>query len=124
MSFRVYPIVKTDPYCDDYAVTVNGAHVGTNTARVSRVPFNRRWPGHQRSIDQSEAIQFLSLEADEALTFEIRTREPFDAGSLRIRPRSLGVKPTVSEDGTITVFPVTSAFICVQKREFAAPPVE
>ena len=51
MSYSVYPTVSVEPACCDYRVTVNGKEVTTNTARVSAMPFNRRWPGHQRQID-------------------------------------------------------------------------
>jgi len=84
--------------CDDYRVCVNGKEVEANTARVSAMPFNRRWPGHQRQLDQSEIIQFLSLATDEPLSFEITPREPFE--SVKIRPASLGIVPTV-ENGSI-----------------------
>ena len=48
---------------------INGETVETNTARVSKIPFNRRWPGHQRSKDQTELISFVSCETDETLMF-------------------------------------------------------
>ncbi len=98
MSYTVYPVIPTAPQCADYRVCINGREVTTNTARVSAVPFNRRWPGHQRPLDQTEAIQFVSLKADEPLSFEIIPRLPF--ADVRIRPRSLGIRPT-AEDGVI-----------------------
>ena len=78
MSVRIYPAVKTEPFCDDYSVKVNGLEIDTNTARVSAMPFNRRWPGHQRDISQSEAVQFVSLATDEALEFEITPKNSFE----------------------------------------------
>ncbi len=101
MSINVYPVIPVEPTCDDYSIRINGAQVAWNTARVSAVPFNRRWPGHQRQIDQSEPIQFLSLSADEPLRFEITPRMPFDPTRVKIRPRSLGILPQVTEDGRI-----------------------
>ncbi len=100
MSVTVYPVIPTVPACDDYSVKINGADVSLNTARVSAVPFNRRWPGHQRDMDQSEAAQFLSLSMDEPIQIEITPREPFDAASVKIRPRSLGITPDI-RDGKI-----------------------
>ena len=41
------------------------------------------------------------MASDETLAFEIRPREPFDVAALKIRPLSLGIVPTVMEDGTI-----------------------
>ena len=98
MSYRLYPVTKQYE-SNDYTVKVNGEIVALDTARVSAVPFNRRWPGHQRPIDQSEIIQFLSLATDEALTFEITPNMPFE--SVKIRPKSLGIVPEV-KDGIIT----------------------
>ncbi|MBR5867821.1 MAG: hypothetical protein IKZ21_00125, partial [Clostridia bacterium] len=95
MSFHLYPVTPTALSCGDYTVTVNGIPAPTDTARVSRVPFNRRWPGHQRSIDQTELVNFLSLAADEPLTFEITLPEPTD--SVVIRPASLGITPTLTD---------------------------
>lgn len=98
MSHTVYPVVRTEPACNDYCVRINGRDIETNTARVSAVPFNRRWPGHQRSLDQTEAVQFVALKTDEPLSFEITPSHPFR--DVRIRPASLGIRPAV-RDGVI-----------------------
>ena len=98
MSYTIYPVTKTQAVCDDYCVKINGQSIATNTARVSAVPFNRRWPGHQRQIEQTELVQFVSMAADEPVTFEITPKDPFD--KVVIRPRSLGMIPTL-QDGTI-----------------------
>lgn len=50
MVLKIYPVIKTENQCEDYKVKINGEQVELNTARVSAVPFNRRWPGHQRGI--------------------------------------------------------------------------
>ncbi len=100
MSYRIYPVTKVAPVCEDYLVKINGKGVESNTARVSAVPFNRRWPGHQRDISQSEPIQFLSLATDEPLEFVITPTGDFDPAKLKIRPQSLGIVPRV-EDGVI-----------------------
>lgn len=111
MSYRVYPVIDTDPYCDDYSIKINGKEVRTNTARVSAIPFNRRWPGHQRQIEQSEPVQFLSLSTDEPLTFEITPKNPFE--TVKIRPRSLGITPEVT-DGKITFTLERAAYFTVE----------
>ena len=98
MSYRIYPVVSTEMTCDDYSVKVNGAEASLNTARVSAVPFSRRWPGHQRTLEQTEIIQFLSLATDEPLSFEITPKKPFE--EVKIRPKSLGITPAV-ENGSI-----------------------
>lgn len=101
MSIHFYPVTPTDVRCEDYHVKVNGVPVSLNTARVSAYPINRRWPGHQRSQDQSELINFLSFSADkdEELHFEIIPAKPFE--KVEIRPKSLGITPVTTPDGTI-----------------------
>ena len=98
MSYQVYPVIDSIPSCDDYYVTVNGKAVALNTARVSAVPLNRRWPGHQRQLSQTELVSFLSLAADEPLRFQITPKAPFE--SVKLRPNALGITPRV-ENGSI-----------------------
>ncbi|MBQ6947068.1 MAG: hypothetical protein IJN42_03385, partial [Clostridia bacterium] len=69
MSVKVYPVIQTQDVCTDYTVRINGQTVPVHTARVSAVPMNRRWPGHQRELEQTELINFLLLESDEKLDF-------------------------------------------------------
>ena len=99
MSYKIYDVTKTQINCDNYEVKINGQKVRLNTARVSAYPFNRRWPGHQRDIKQTELINFLSLETDEVLEFEIQPKEKFD--NAIIRPVSLGIIPEITEEGII-----------------------
>ena len=101
MSYKIYPTVKTDDSCADYTVFVNGTPAALNTARVSAYPFNRRWPGHQRQIEQTELVNFLSMESDEEVELRIVPRIP--SYSVRIRPRDLKAKATLHGDGSITV---------------------
>ena len=69
MSYKIYPVTKTKENCTDYEVYVNGVKAELNTARVSAYPFNRRWPGHQRQIEQTELVNFLSMESDEEVLY-------------------------------------------------------
>ena len=111
MSITVYPVTKTKDCCQDYEVKVNGQAVALDTARVSAIPFNRRWPGHQRGKEQTELINFLSLAFDEAVTFEITPKKPFE--SVVIRPLSLGVTPEI-KDGRITFTLEKPAYFTVE----------
>ena len=111
MSFKIYPVTPVEPECRDYTVKINGQITPTNTARVSAIPFNRRWPGHQRDISQSEPIQFLSLETDEPLSFEITPNHPFE--TVKIRPKSLGIEPVI-EDGKIKFTLPAHAYFTVE----------
>ena len=112
MSFRVYPITQTSLRHDGYRIKINGVDVIPNTARVSAVPFNRRWPGHQRSLDQTEQINFILLESDESLTFDITPCDQFETAE--IRPITMGIKPHVTDDGRITFTAKAPAYFTVE----------
>ncbi|MBE7025990.1 MAG: hypothetical protein E7410_00270 [Ruminococcaceae bacterium] len=112
MSFNVYPIQKTDLVCEDYEVKVNGKVAALNSARVSAMPMNRRWPGHQREIEQSELINFLSLATDEPLSFEITPKTPFE--EVKIRPKSLNITPEITDDGKIRFTLPRAAYFTVE----------
>ena len=110
MSYRVYPVTQTELLCTDYSVKINGVPADLNSARVSAIPFNRRWPGYQRDISQTELVNFLSLSTDEALTVEVTPAEPFDPEKVVVRPQALGIKPEC-KDGKIT-FTLPGACFC------------
>lgn len=99
MALKIYPVIKTENQCEDYKVKINGEQVELNTARVSAVPFNRRWPGHQRGIEQTELINFLSCAAEEPFDFEITPKNPFE--KIDIIPKTLGIVPKKTDNGTI-----------------------
>ncbi len=111
MSYKIYSITQTELVTSDYTVKINGKEVALDTARVSAMPFNRRWPGHQRSLEQTELVNFLSLETDEPLDFEITPNSSFD--KVEIRPRSLGITPTVG-DGVIRFTLPRAAYFTVE----------
>lgn len=101
MAIKVYKTTKTEQICNDYKVYVNDELVQLNTARVSAYPFNRRWPGHQRDINQTELVNFLSMEADEEFELKIIPKTP--SLSLKIRPRSLEAKAKLYANGEIVI---------------------
>lgn len=110
--FKIYPIQKTEATHDGYEVKVNGKKVDLDTARVSAIPYNRRWPGYQRKPDQSELINFLSMATDEPLHFEITPKTPFE--KVVIRPLSLGIVPTITSDGKIQFTLAKPAYCTVE----------
>ncbi len=111
MSLKLYPVAKTELSYKGYTVKINGHEVPLDCARVSAIPFNRRWPGHQRPLSQTELVNFLSLSADEPLFFEITPKEPFE--SVKIRPYSLGITPEI-KDGTISFTLPKAAYFTVE----------
>lgn len=93
MGANIYPVQPVFEETAGYQVKVNGKAAALNRARVSACPYNRRWPGHQRSTDQTELIDFLSMEADEPVEMEIEAPEAFE--KVEIRPLSLGIEPEI-----------------------------
>lgn len=111
MSYKLYDIMSNGVEYEAYTVKVNGIPVAIDNARVSAIPFNRRWPGHQRQIEQSELVNFLSLATNEPLDFEITAKEPFE--NVVIRPLSLGIQPVV-ESNTIKFTIPGACFVTVE----------
>ena len=46
---------------EKYKVYIDNALTELQSARVSRHPINRHWPGFQRSLDQTKETAFLSF---------------------------------------------------------------
>ncbi|MBR5295985.1 MAG: hypothetical protein IKU24_05290, partial [Clostridia bacterium] len=111
MPTNIYPLAEYEEKTENYIVKVNGKEVPLHTARVSKYPINRRWPGHQREKEQTELINFLSLETDEAVSFEIFPKKPFE--KVEIRPQSLGITPEV-KDGVISFTIPKNAYFTVE----------
>lgn len=76
-----------------YRVFVNDTATEVKTVRVSRFPYNRHWPGYQRSLEQTELTGFVSF--DLIKTTQIRVECDFDFREVVLRPISLGIHPTV-----------------------------
>lgn len=86
-AFKVYPVCEGEERCFDYRCFVNGRETPPDTARVSAVPFNRRWPGHQREKEQTELVNFLCFATSGGAEIAIYPQKPF--GGVKIRPRDL-----------------------------------
>ncbi len=75
--------VNAVPLSGDYTVTVNGQSCAVRACTVSAMPFNRPWPGKQRSVDQTEQAAYMSFSADEAVTLEVKCTRPFQSAAIR-----------------------------------------
>lgn len=98
MSSRVYPMSVGEPPSAAFAMTVDGAQVPLYIARVSKAPINRRWPGHQRPVEQTELVSFALFEMDSPAEVVLKPSRSFQ--QVVVRPLSKQVHPVVDE-GTI-----------------------
>ena len=94
MAVHIYDVPDGDTITTCLTATANGQVLPVHEARVSAVPFNRRWPGHQRTIDQTEVAYFAALEADEPVELCITADAAIE--SVTVRPLSKEVQATVS----------------------------
>lgn len=93
---HIYPLPDTQRLSEVFRVSAGGERVPVSECFVSAVPYNRRWPGHQRSADQREAAYFVRLAADEPVSFEVRRSSPFE--SAVVRPLSKRITPDADGD--------------------------
>jgi len=79
------------PRYDRISVAADGRPVVVRSVRCSAMPFNRRWPGHQRTKDQTEicGVARFTLAGDSA-TVTLTIGEPFT--NVVVRPLAKGVK--------------------------------
>lgn len=99
MAIKIYQIPHGEVLSNLYEMNVSGQNVPLHEAFVSAVPFNRRWPGHQRSFDQAEPVAYASFAMDEPVHITVKPQKKFE--NVVIRPLSKGVVPEVN-DGEIT----------------------
>jgi hypothetical protein len=78
---------------EDYTLRVNGQAVPVYACRVSAMPFNQRWAGYQRPLDQTELAGFAYWGMSGAVQVEVTSKRPFQ--SVAVRPTSRGIQPTI-----------------------------
>lgn len=96
---RIRPIGEYEIIPDDYSVKINGQPLKVQRCRVSAIPFNCIWPGHQREKSQSELASFINFYGDEEVTVEVKVLREFKTAV--VRPLSKGIKTVVKGD-TVT----------------------
>lgn len=87
-----------EPISKDYRVFVNGNEIPVYTCRISKVPFNRAWPGHQREINQTELASFINIVSDEELNVEVIVNGEYE--KIILKPYSKGIAYE-DEDGSV-----------------------
>lgn len=55
----------------DYRVLLDGRELKPASARISAMPFNRVWPGKQRSADQTRMAKFVQIDLDRAAVLAV-----------------------------------------------------
>ena len=87
-----------EPISHEFGITLNGMAAQAYYARVSVYPYNRDWPGHQRTLDQTELVSILSFSADEPVRVCLTPERPFSKAV--IRPLSCRIQPEI-QDGRV-----------------------
>lgn len=70
----------------DFSLKVNQQPVFIYTARVSAVPVNQVWPGHQRPLEQTEIASFANFDYSGKVRREINSTKPIQ--DVIVRPKS------------------------------------
>ena len=99
----VYSVPEGERLYGEYAVTVDGVAAPVSEVRCSAIPFNRRWPGYQRQIEQTELCGMVRFAFDGKATVAVTANRDFK--TVKVRPLSRNVD--VRRDGRTVVFDLT-----------------
>lgn len=102
-AFQLYPFPEGEPVSDLFQMTIDGETIPLHTARVSAFPINRRWPGHQRSLDQTEAAAFASFSMTAPCRVTVVPKSDFK--EVVIRPLSRNITPEINGDSISFTLP-------------------
>lgn len=94
--FKMHVFPEDNPKSSLYSVEINGEKVLCEFARVSAMPFNMPWPGHQRDLNQTEEAAFISFEGDEPVKIKVTALTSVQKAV--VRPLAKGVNTTVNEN--------------------------
>ena len=89
----ITPMPAPEEVYDGYTVTVDGRGVDLYGLRVSKMPLNRPWPGHQRPIEQSELAAMLTFDMTAPVDIVLTAEE--EIKDAVIRPQSKNVKAEI-----------------------------
>lgn len=81
--FRVLKSPGETESFEKIALFVNGTPIKADFCRVSAIPFNTPWPGHQRPVEQSEETGFLRIVTDEKIEIEAYPNRKFQRAVVR-----------------------------------------
>ena len=72
---KIHNVPEKEPKSLVYQVFVNDQAAPCFFSRVSKMPFNTPWPGHQRDLNQTEEAPFISFESDEKVKITVKTEK-------------------------------------------------
>ncbi len=84
----------------DFTLKVNGETVFVYPTRVSAIPVNQVWPGHQRPLDQTELASFAYFDFSGKVSVEIKSAQSIQ--KVVLRPKSYNIVPVV--EGNVIKF--------------------
>ena len=93
---RVYGFSVGEAPSSAFYMTADGVHVPLHLARVSAWPINRRWPGHQRSIEETELASFALLETDGPTRITLKPNRKFE--QVVVKPLSKSILPEIENE--------------------------
>ena len=99
---QIYSVPEGERIYPGYAVTVDGAPAPVSEVRCSAMPFNRRWPGRQRQIEQTELCGMVRFAFGGKATVAVTAEKDF--GTVKIRPLSRNV--AFRREGRTVVFDI------------------
>ena len=86
---QVYSVPEGERLYPGYVVEVDGEKVPVSEVRCSAMPFNRRWPGRQRQIEQTELCGMVRFAFRGKATVTVTAAKDFK--TVKIRPLSRNV---------------------------------
>ena len=89
------PVPEDEPKYSGCRVTVDGREATCLVARVSAIPFNTVWPGHQRPLSQTETAPFVSFICFGETELCVETEK--DPQKVVIRPLSKEIVPHIED---------------------------
>lgn len=96
---KIHEKTEQDRFTGFAAISINSMEAFPYKVRVSAIPFNIWWRGHQRPVEQTEYAAAISFESDEEAVVRVRfsDRTITEKSDIVIRP--LSKKVGCSADG-------------------------
>lgn len=87
---RIHHLPEGERTVSDFQVRLDGEETRPWFCRVSAMPYNTVWPGHQRPLDQTEEASFVSFEMDRPVSVSLTASKDFSEAV--VRPLSKGME--------------------------------